>query len=343
MEFLHNITKKSSSFKYNFLCIGDTHFKIQNLSHLDLYINEIQLIVEKYKPNFIILLGDILDTHEYVHTLCFNYVQKLFEILRSYCEIYILVGNHDYINNSQFLTTNHCMNALKKWDRIHIIDNVYSLKYNNDSLILLPYVPPGRFEEALENIKDWKSSDIILCHQEFYGCKMGAITSSIGDKWEKEYPLIISGHIHDQQIVQNNIVYTGSSMQHSFGENNKKYVVLCECNNDNINLYNIKLDLPTKKIISMSLDDIKTIKRKDNEQIRVNLKGSLAEFKQFKKSKDYKKWVKDGIKIVHKPDLIEFDKKTKNTDIQQKDFNNILYDLVYKNDDLLEIYKEIIN
>ena len=36
----------------------------------------------------------------------------------------LLVGNHDYINNQQFLTNNHWMNAMKDWNNVTIIDKV---------------------------------------------------------------------------------------------------------------------------------------------------------------------------------------------------------------------------
>ena len=47
---------------------------------------------------------------------------------------YILVGNHDLINNQQFLSTNHWMNALKDWPNIFIVDKPTTL--SNKSKII---------------------------------------------------------------------------------------------------------------------------------------------------------------------------------------------------------------
>ena len=64
---------------------------------------------------------------------------------------------------------------------------------------------------------------------------MGAIVSEIGDKWNLKNPNIISGHIHSNQKIQDNIYYTGSAMQNAFGESEK-------------NIMNLKLSRKQKNI-----------------------------------------------------------------------------------------------
>ncbi len=56
----------------------------------------------------------------------------------------------------------------------------------------------------------WKNVNCIFAHQEFYGCKMGAIESIEGDKWDHSFPLVISGHIHSEQRPQKIFFYPGS-------------------------------------------------------------------------------------------------------------------------------------
>ena len=80
----------------------------------------------------------------------------------------------------------------------------------------------------------WELADCIFAHQEFRGCKMGKEISK-GDEWNAEYPLVISGHIHDYQIVGKNILYPGSSIQHTYTETHNKRIWLVdwdkECEN----------------------------------------------------------------------------------------------------------------
>jgi DNA repair exonuclease SbcCD nuclease subunit len=57
---------------------------------------------------------------------------------------------------------------------------------------------------------------------------MGAIVSKDGDEWNEEFPQIISGHIHDNQTPQKNIYYTGSPLQHAFGDTDKRVVCIID-------------------------------------------------------------------------------------------------------------------
>ena len=109
-------------------------------------------------------------------------------MLSSYSTTYILVGNHDYISNTQFLTTNHWMNAMKEWKNVVIVDKVIQQNINDLSFVFVPYVFPGRFQEALNtiHIDGINKISCIFAHQEFKGCKLGAILSDIGDVWDEK-------------------------------------------------------------------------------------------------------------------------------------------------------------
>ena len=100
--------------------------------------------------------------------------------------------------------------------------------------MFVPYVPPGKFDDAIktcDDIGDIKDYKCIFAHQEFYGAKMGAIISKDGDKWPLHNPLVVSGHIHDYQRPQENIIYIGTPMQHAFGDNTKKTISILTINN----------------------------------------------------------------------------------------------------------------
>lgn len=308
------------------LTIGDPHFRMDNLEEINIYISRIEHIVKMDKPDFVVVLGDLLHCHERVHTNVLNKAYSFINRIRKLAPVYVLVGNHDYINNSQFLSDNHWMNALKEWDNVHIVDKGMSCTTNFGKFIFCPYVFPGRFCEALDLIdKDWKSARSIFCHQEFYGCKMGAITSVEGDKWDTEYPFVISGHVHDKQRLQENIYYTGSSIQHAYGESHDKTIALCHFT-QHIDVECIDLNLPRKKIIYMDFDKINEYTpTKGQDHLRITLTGSYEEFKLFRKSKKYKELLKHNIKIVYKPkQLGEFTHST------SEEFYDVLDKLVKK-------------
>jgi DNA repair exonuclease SbcCD nuclease subunit len=206
----------------NVIAIGDQHFKVSNIKEVNLFIEKITFLIKEKKPDFVVLLGDLLDTHERLHITPLNKAYELIDNIRKICKTYVLVGNHDMENNSVYLNDKHWLNSLKQWDNVTIVDKV--IKENN--FIFVPYVFVGRFEEALNTLnEDWKNNiNCIFAHQEFKGCKMGAFDSIDGDIWDINNPNVISGHIHSNQTPQKNIYYPGSSLPVAFGESAKNII-----------------------------------------------------------------------------------------------------------------------
>ena len=169
------------------IAIGDPHFRVDNIPEVNLFIDKIEELCKKENPDFIVILGDVLHTHERIHTVPLNKAYEFIERLKKICQIFVLVGNHDMTSNQNFLNENHWMNGMKQWDNIKIVDKLEFFKIDDFLFTFLPYVPPGRFIEALNsnNDIDWKNSDCIFAHQEFFGSKMGCIISMDGDKWDK--------------------------------------------------------------------------------------------------------------------------------------------------------------
>jgi hypothetical protein len=91
------------------------------------------------------------------------------------------------------ISDDHPFTALKEWDNFLVVDNVTSISLKEKRFVFVPYVPVGRFQEALDqldiSIID-ERPEIIFAHQEFYGAQMGAIKSINGDKWSDEAPFL---------------------------------------------------------------------------------------------------------------------------------------------------------
>ena len=188
-----------------FLLIGDIHFKQDNIVESGLFINKLYELVEQHKPDYIICLGDVLHYHDKIYTNNLNRAHSFFQKLKDMVKkLFILVGNHDMINASQFHTNNHWMNGMKNWNNIEIVDVSKRICIDGIDMIMCPFLPNQRFIEGLEHAcPDWRTTSIIFAHQEFKGCKMGGIISEHGTEWREDYPCVISGHIHDRQILCN--------------------------------------------------------------------------------------------------------------------------------------------
>lgn len=341
--------------KMKVIAIGDPHFKVDNIEEINIFIEKILQMLKTEKPDFIVLLGDVLHTHERLHTIPLNKAYEFVNSLREISETFVLVGNHDYIQNQQFLTTNHWMNGMKEWKNVHIIDKPLLIKKQEFTFVFCPYVPVGRFNEALEFLKPlniWKEADCIFAHQEFFGCKMGAIQSVEGDKWCDTYPQVVSGHIHSKQNIGDNIYYCGSSMQHAFGESETNIIPILTWDTvkTKYKLNEIDLGLSRKKIIYTDIENIEKVQLTENgDKIKISLSGCYDEFKAFKKTNKYKDIIEKGAKIVFKQKKDEKDEKEKYRKeiptIDESDFLKILSLLVKreKNSSLYQLYESVVN
>ena len=332
--------------------IGDPHFRVDNIQEVDMFIERITALVIKEAPDFVVCLGDLLHTHERVHTIVLNKAYDFIKRMSEITKTFVLVGNHDYIQNQQFLTQNHWMNGMKEWNNVVIVDSVVEYNVKGCSFIFTPYVPNGRFADALSTCKTWPSVTCIFAHQEFYGCKMGAIISVDGDKWDESNPEIISGHIHSKQRPQKNIYYPGASIQTAFGESEDNIIPVVTFSVSGYSANEVDLDLPKKKIVYTDLESVESMSSVD-KNIKLSISGSdYNEFKAFKKTEKYKELVQKGAKVTFKMKSVE---RVNEDDLERGngsgnessekpvDFKKILYDIVSNDKGLLEMYELVVN
>jgi DNA repair exonuclease SbcCD nuclease subunit len=261
-----------------------------------------------------------------------NRVIEFFHRLSQMCEhLYLLVGNHDRSNTQIWLEESSPFTACKHWPNVTVVDKVKTDETNH--LVFVPYVPNGRFMEALstrditpENINTYK---LIFAHQEFRGCKMGAIVSVNGDEYDPSYPLCISGHIHDYQIPQNNIIYPGTPIQLGYGVPPSKGVMIVNLADD-ITYEFIDLGLPRKTIIHVTPSELANFKLPENTYVKLVCKGDASEIREITKLESVKELLKNPkIKLSikedrkSKKDLPEIIQKTETMAFQKRLVNAI--------------------
>lgn len=334
------------------LVIGDPHFKAKNIREGEEFSQKAIEAAETHSPDFIVVLGDTLDTHEVVRVTPHNLACNFIESLSNIAPVFLLIGNHDLINQCQFLTSNHIFNPLKKWKNVTVVDKPVIEFVGELCFIFCPYVPPGKFKEALDEIvkqgEMWDFADCIFAHQEFRGCQMGDHSSVIGDKWDEDYPPVISGHIHNSQTVGKNVFYPGSSIQHAFGESPDKclWSVTFGKNDEPpyFDVEKIDLGLKNKKIIYLNIDDIDTFDRGQIEkyQIKLSLKGSPEQFRVFRRGKTRTDLLKLGVKFAYTPILSDHESGEKKTR-EQTSFLGVLKEVIEKKSKAVkEVYQDII-
>jgi DNA repair exonuclease SbcCD nuclease subunit len=257
-------------------------------------------------------------------------------------------GNHRFLledstvvhncNNQQFLSRNH---PFVGWKTYNIVDQVVHLSIKNKNLILVPYVPDGRLQEALNTgVFDWKTANCIFAHQLLDGAKMGAITAKGIEEWKADYPMLVSGHIHDQQDPQQNLHYTGSSIQVSFGEREDHTASLVTIGDTTV-IERINLHPPTKKTVYVDMSTLREMKipEQENTKVKLSISGDAEDFKTFKKTQQYKDLLTKGVRVVFKH------KRAYQPNLpvtNQRGFPDILFELVEKDPKLVDLYNQVL-
>jgi len=292
------------------LAIGDPHFKVDTLFDSDQYMIKVENAIKGIDDlDYIIVLGDVLHTHEKIYTFAMNMAVKFLKMCSQHAPTIVLVGNHDATSNTIFCGENHWMNVLKFLDNITVVDKPTKFEHEDIQFLCCPYVTDGRFCESLtlycgekdeEGEPEWQSVNIIFAHQLFNGAKMGAIVATDVEEWNVRWPTIISGHIHDKQQPQPNLYYIGSSQQHAFGESEDKSLGLITFNQfGQFVLEDVYLDLKKKKILYTSVGELAKLKLQEGITYKIVVEDEDAKLKAFKKTAAYKQLVaKTNIKAV---------------------------------------------
>jgi DNA repair exonuclease SbcCD nuclease subunit len=321
------------------LVIGDPHFKINNVEETNLMSDKLINLATFHKPDFIVCLGDVLDRHESIHVSpllrSVDFITKLSFI----SPIYVLIGNHDRPNNNIYMTDQHPFTALKGWKNIFIVDTSLQQNISDFNFLFVPYVPPGRFQEAISSFS-LDNINCIFAHQEFKGAKMGAISSVIGDEWPSSFPLVISGHIHEFDKLQENIIYTGTPIQHNFSDSNNKYVFIFNFTINNYSFDKFDLGLPKKKIIKLPCSDSYKINDLDpSNHYKIILHGTPEEIKLVKLSNFSLPKVKFSFKTISSSQ--HFVNQSKN--FQSSGFFKLFHERIEHYPDLHDTFKNYID
>jgi DNA repair exonuclease SbcCD nuclease subunit len=303
------------------LVIGDPHFRTSTFLLMQRFIDETLQLVRTENPDIIVVLGDILDRHELMHQVPFGQAIMWLNSLASLAYTVVLIGNHDFKSASVYLPEEHpfvCYTGANTpcHPNLHIVHKPRVLVYERDetsfTMLCVPYVPPGLFETAVqEGLKDVLLSDvnIVFAHQEFRGARFGPNMSENGDPWDNGRPLVISGHIHDRQILQSNLMYVGTPLQIHFHESTDKAVSVFEFdplvfandyddgNDDDNNELTpnvieerrIRLNLPIRRKFTIAVANVdqwltdNSGRDPENEELWLMVRGSTAEIRNLQR------------------------------------------------------------
>jgi len=344
------------------LIIGDPHFKVGDNERINIMCKNVINHAKKSDPDFIVILGDVFNDFENIKISVLRKFTDFLKELRKIASVYILVGNHDRPNNSEFCTKNHSLAAFEEWENVYVIDTTKEFLIKDQKFVFVPYVPPTRLIEALDLLgKDsWLDSLCIFGHQDIIGAKMGPKTCSEGDEWLEDYPLFISGHNHEYQVLQDNMFYPGNIYQLKYGDSTDKSISLITFCDDSWEEERLYTEVPCKIKMIVNVEEFLAMDKPDYDIVKIVIKDLSSNIDSIKKNKKMKEFIKDGIMIstIFLNDGEPQNKEEKGeTDLELierkvEDFDELLYERITNEDkevkfefkqifpDIVKIYKK---
>lgn len=211
--------------------LTDTHFGIKNGN--DIFLDsQLAFLREQFIPYLkknniktIFHLGDFFDNRNNLNIKVKNEIFTLLDEDLKDFELYIIVGNHDTFYKTSIEVNS--LKFLKKFDNIHIIEDIELLKIGGRDILMVPWQTDEeqfRAKVADKNIH----CDICCGHFEITGFKFNkahVCENGLGtDLFFNNYKFIFSGHFHSRSHQKRNgnvIQYLGSPYhltRHDIGE-----------------------------------------------------------------------------------------------------------------------------
>jgi DNA repair exonuclease SbcCD nuclease subunit len=204
-----------------FVMINDVHFSVQNLHTASRALITACQHAEKLKVPLVIA-GDLNDTKAIIRAEVAN---QLISIMKySTCTKYILVGNHDLVNEK---SSEHSLNFLEPYATIVDSPKVHP---GLPEVFMIPYQSDA--EKLLLLLKAPRTEKIYVMHQGFKGAFMGdySVDKTSIDVSAVEHVRVFSGHYHRHQTI-GTVTYSGNPYTLTFGEANdgpKGFIVVNE-------------------------------------------------------------------------------------------------------------------
>lgn len=254
------------------VCISDIHF---NLNTLPLAAHSLTTALLKAESLDIplVIAGDLNDSKAIIRAEVANSIISILKY--SKVKVYILVGNHDLINEKG---QEHGLTYLSPFATI--VDKI--TKFNNFTLI--PYFNSS--ENLIEELKAIPHGELLIMHQGFLGAQMGDYIqdkTSISPEVVQNYK-VISGHYHRHQTIST-VTYIGNPFTLSFGEANdgpKGFLIL----NSDGSFTRELLSLRKHVIIHRNINNLHVLDKDLNAEdcLWLKIEGPLSELQKLNKA-----------------------------------------------------------
>ena len=271
--------------------LTDTHLKEDNIDvNKSIYRQFLNYCNENNIP-VCFHAGDIFNSRK---ALPLNIGIAFNEILDSFIavdkKLIAIAGNHDKTN---YESEESYLDLFQSHPNFFISRDYKQIIQSGVVFHLIPFFKESTvYQNYLEKVKIVPNSkNILITHVAIDGVMnndgsvvKNSLSASLFDKFD----LTIVGHYHNEQWINDKIWYCGSSIQHNFGEDTDKGMIVIY---DDCSVGKIKLDFPEYHKHKIDLDDIdpdillelQELKEKGNN-VRLEISGEGEKLKAFDKS-----------------------------------------------------------
>ncbi len=230
--------------------------------------------ITKLAIHHIFLLGDLTDKTDRHSARLVNELVPRIQRLAEKCQIFILRGNHDYVDPTcpYFMFLNQVNN-------VHYVITPTRIKLDGTKIYLLPHT---RHPEL-----DWKGleinkADMVFMHQTLRGAKAENGQSLEGDDGSilAGCPIVYSGDVHVPQQMHN-LIYVGSPYHIHFGDSFIPRVLFLPEEGESMELFP---KFPSRLMLNLlSVTDLETRDFKKGDQCKLNIVVSSEQWPNWPK------------------------------------------------------------
>lgn len=254
------------------VCISDIHFNINTLPLASAALKS-ALRRSEYLGVPLVIAGDLNDTKAIIRAEVANAIISIIKDARTM--IYVLVGNHDRINEKSI---DHGLNYLEPYANIvdlatYLTSNIGLIPYSSDPKLVLEYFKLNK-------------PKILIMHQGFMGAQMGDYIqdkTSIDPELVKDYT-VISGHYHRHQTL-GTVTYIGSPYTITYGEANdgpKGFLILNEDGSFTRQILNLRKHIILNRDMQTMNDPVEGYN--EGDLVWLKLSGPKVELDQLNKT-----------------------------------------------------------
>lgn len=229
------------------LVTGDLHLNSKNRDgYRHLFMRRLPELVEKHKPDWMIILGDLTDEKDKHDSWLVNRIVDYVAELREISRVIVLRGNHDYID-----VEDPFFQFLSHLDRVTFISRPTLVKL--DDMGQCMFLPHARnYQQEWGDAVYGKKFNWVFAHNTFEGASAGhgrrldgIPTKALGSN------RVISGDVHVPQSFEN-ITYVGAPYTINFGDDYKPRMLLLDADSKRPDIIeSIPCKGPQKRLVNI--------------------------------------------------------------------------------------------